>query len=201
MASTRSRALAVLAVAGIALTSCNDDGRTLEPTSATMPPPEIPTTEPAEEIIGLRVTSPDVVEGAVLDPEFTCDGAGAAPELVFSGAPLAAAELAVVVVDLDASDRVHLIISGLPSTTARLDVDQPPEGALLGRSDGDILGWEAPCPRPDTGAHRYEVRLYAMAEPVGLAPGLPGNEAVDLLEGAAIDVARLQFTYTAATTG
>jgi phosphatidylethanolamine-binding protein (PEBP) family uncharacterized protein len=199
MASTRSRALAVLAVASIALTACNDDGRTLAPTSATMPPPETTTTEPAGEVVGLRVTSPDVVEGAALDQAFTCDGGGAAPELVLSGAPVAAAELAVVVVDLDASDRVHLVVSGLPSTTARLDVDQLPEGALLGRTDGDVVGWEPPCPPPDDAAHRYEVRLYAMAEPVGLAPGLAGRDAVDLLEGAAIDVARLQFTYAAAT--
>lgn len=203
MTSTRSRALAALVVAGLALTACNDDGRTLEPTSATMAPStstsEVPTTASAAGVIGLRVTSPDVVDGAALAPAFTCGGSGAAPVLVLSGAPIAAAELAVVVVDLDASDRVHLVVSGLPGTTARLDIAQLPEGAVLGRSAGGVVGWDPPCPPPGDPAHRYEIRLYAMAEPVGLAPDLPGSEAVDLLEAAAIEVARLEFTYAAAS--
>ena len=199
MPSTRWRALAVLAVTVVALTGCNDDGRTLAPTSATMPTSATPATEPAAEVTGMRITSPDVVEGAALDPQFTCDGGGAAPELVLEGAPLAAAELAVVVVDLDAADRVHLAVSGLPSTTARLDLDDPPDGALLGLTDGGDVGWEPPCPPPGEGAHRYEFRLYAMTEPVGLAPGVPGREAVGLLDRAAIDVARLGFTYAAAS--
>lgn len=193
-----SRALALLAVAGLALTGCNDDGRTLEPTSATMPPTEVPTTEPSDAVVGLRVTSPDVVDGAALEPAFTCDGAGTAPLLVFSGAPPAAAELAVAVVDLDAEGYVHLVVSGLPSTTAQLDVAQLPAEAAVARSSADVIGWEPPCPPPGDAAHRYEIRLYATVEPVGLAPGLPGREAIDVLESAAIDVARLQFTYAAA---
>lgn len=200
MHPARSRALALLAAAGLALTGCNDDGRTLEPTSATMPPTEGPTTEPPDAVVGLRVTSPDVIDGAALEPAFTCDGAGTAPLLIFSGAPPAAAELAVAVVDLDADDYVHLLVSSLPSTTAQLDVGQLPEEAVIGRTSGgaDGVGWEPPCPPPDDAAHRYEIRLYATAEPVGLAPGLPGREAIDVLESAAIDVARLQFTYAAA---
>lgn len=199
MHPARSRALALLAAAGLALTGCNDDGRTLEPTSATMPPTEVPTTEAPDAVVGLRVTSPDVVDGAALEPAFTCDGAGTAPLLFFSGAPPAAAELAVAVVDLDAEDYVHLVVSGLPSTTAQLDVAQLPAEAMVGRSSGaDVIGWEPPCPPPGDAAHRYEIRLYATAEPVGLAPGLPGREAIDVLESAAIDVARLQFTYAAA---
>lgn len=191
----RFRALGPLVAGALVLAGCNDDGRTLEPTSATMPPTEVPVTEPPDEVIGLRVTSPDVLEGEPLDPSFTCDGDGAAPIFVFSGAPVAAAELALVVVDLDGSERVHLVVSGLASTTAQLELGQLPEGAQLGRTDGEIVGWDPPCPPPGDAAHRYEVRLYAMPEPVGLAPGLPPAEALEVLERAALDVARLDFTY------
>jgi phosphatidylethanolamine-binding protein (PEBP) family uncharacterized protein len=199
MPRRRSRALRLLAVAVVALAACNDDGRTLDPTSATMPPVETTTTTlPVGSAIGLRVTSPDVLEGDALDPAFTCDGAGAAPTIVVSGAPLAAAELAVAVVDVDAADYVHLAVAGLPSTTAQLDVAQPPQSAVFGETDGGVLGWEPPCPPAGDAAHRYEIRLYANAEPIGLAPGLPGHEAIDLMEAAAMEVARLQFTYAAA---
>lgn len=195
---SRPPALALGVVAVLGLGACNDDGRTLEPTSATMPPTEVPATAPPAPVVGLQLTSPDIVDGGDLAPAFTCDGAGAPPVFVFSGAPVAAAELALVVVDLDAADRVHLVVSGLPSTTARLDLAELPQGALLGRTDGGVVGWEAPCPPPGDGPHRYEVRLYAMVEPVGVAPDLPGRDAVDILEAAAIDVARLRFTYSAA---
>ncbi|MFP5576755.1 MAG: YbhB/YbcL family Raf kinase inhibitor-like protein [Acidimicrobiia bacterium] len=191
------RAFGLVVIAAFVLGACNDDGRTLEPTTATVPPSEVPATQPPAEVVGLRVTSPDVLEGEPIDPAFTCDGVGTAPVLVFSGAPVAAAELAVAVVDLDAADRVHLVVAGLPATTAQLDVARLPEGALLGRSDGGVVGWEPPCPPPDDAAHRYEVRLYAMAEPVGLSSELPGAQAVEVLERASIDVARLRFTYAA----
>jgi phosphatidylethanolamine-binding protein (PEBP) family uncharacterized protein len=196
--SVQVRALGLVAAAGLALTGCNDDGRTLEPTSATMPPSEIPattTTQPPDDVVGLRVTSPDVLEGEAIDAASTCDGVGTAPVLVFSGAPTASAELAVAVVDLDAADRVHLVVSDLPSTTAQLDLTRLPDGARLGRSDGDVVGWDPPCPPADDGPHRYEIRLYAMSEPIGLAPELPGREAIDVLDAAAIEVARLGFTY------
>lgn len=193
MRSSRRRACALLALAVVALSGCNDDGRTLEPTSATMPPSEIPTTAPVDDVVGLRVTSPDVQDGGELAAEFTCAGSGAAPEFLLGGAPSAAAELALAVVDLDAADRVHLVVSGLPATTGPLDLDELPDGAVLGRGDGDLVGWDPPCPSSEGPAHRYEVRLYAMAEPVGLTAALPGSEAVDLLEQSTIDVARLQF--------
>lgn len=195
----RSRALGVLAAATLALTGCNDDGRALEPTSATMPSTEVPATEPGAEVVGLRVTSPDVLDGEALDPRFTCDGDGRAPTFVFSGAPASAAELALAIVDLDDADRVHLVVAGLASTTAQLELDRLPEDATVGRSDGDVVGWDPPCPVTGDPAHAYEVRLYAMAEPIGLAPGVPGAEALDLLERAAIDVARLGFTSRGTT--
>ncbi len=193
-----SRALGVLVLAALALAGCNDDGRTLEPTSATMPPSEIPETITTGAALGLRVSSPDVADGAELDVAFTCDGAGDAPELVFSGAPPAAAELAVAVVDIDAADRVHLVVSGLPSTTTGLDPLEPPADAVLGRSAGDVLGWDPPCLAREDGTHRFEIRLYAMAEPVGLTPGLPGQDAIAVLDRASIDVHRSTFTSAAA---
>ena len=194
----RPRALGLLVVASLALAACNDDGRTLEPTSATMPPSEEPVPDTVPVDGALRVTSPDVFEGGRLDPDFTCDGTGRSPLLVISGAPPAAAELAVAVVDLDAADAAHLVVAGLPPTTAQVDVSQLPDTAVVGLADSGTPGWDPPCPPAGDAPHRYEIRVYAAAEPIGLAPGLPGTEAIALLESAAIDVARLGFTYAAA---
>lgn len=194
-AARRSAArLAVGALGLLVAAGCNDDGRTLAPTSSTSGVPATTTTVP-EEIVGMRITSPDLVEGELLDPRITCDGENVAPELVFSGVPPAAAELAVAVVDLDAGGFVHWAVAGLAPTTAQVGPGELPDGAVLARTDSGVEGWDGPCPPAGDEPHRYEVRLYAAAEPIGLSPGLDGREAIEVIERAAIDVARLTVRY------
>lgn len=191
----RRRAVVGVALAAALLAACNDDGRTLEPAPSTTGAPEATASTVPEEIVGMRVTSPDLVEGELVDPRITCDGGNVAPLLVFSGVPPAAAELAVAVVDLDADGYVHWVIGGLPPTTAQVGPGEVPVGAVQGRTDSGVEGWDGPCPPEGDEPHRYEVRLYAAAEPIGLAPGIEGREAVAIIERAAIDVARLTVRY------
>lgn len=191
----RGPALVGVALAAALLTGCNGDGRTLAPSSSTTGVPETTSTTVGSEIVGMRLASPDAIEGEPLDPRFTCDGENATPRLVISGVPPAAAELAVAVVDLDADGFVHWVVAGLAPTVAQLGPDEIPEGAVIGRTDSGVQGWDGPCPPAGDEPHRYELRLYAAAEPIGLAPGLAGREAIDVIEGAAIDVARLTVRY------
>lgn len=191
----RRRGPALVALVALSLAACNDDGRTLAPASSTTSAPAATSTSVVEEIVGMRVTSPDLVEGELVDARVTCDGENVPPLLVFSGVPPAAAELAVAVVDLDADGYVHWLVAGLPPTTAQLGPGEVPAGAVLGRTDSGVEGWDGPCPPEGDEPHRYEVRLYAAAEPIGLAPGLEGREAIEVIERAAIDVARLTVRY------
>jgi phosphatidylethanolamine-binding protein (PEBP) family uncharacterized protein len=185
--------LAVTALAAAVATGCNDDGRTLAPA-----PPTTTSTVAAPAITGggqaaMRLSSLDVVDG-VLDPRLTCDGADEPPTLGVIGVPAGAVELAVAVVDVDAGGAVHWLVAGLPPTIGVLDPAALPETAIIGRTEGGELGWEGPCPHPDDGPHRYELRLYATAEPTGLARGVDGREAVEVLEQAAMETATLTAT-------
>lgn len=156
----------------------------------------MPTLPPSSEgISALRVTSTDVTEGGTIDPRLTCDGENEPPTLVITGAPPAAAEIAVAVVDLDAGGFVHWVVAGLPSTTDVVHPDRLPDGAVVGRAGTGVVGWDGPCPAPDDRPHRYEFRAYALAEPAGLAQGATGTEAVAALEAAAIERATLTATY------
>ena len=192
--------IAAVAVLAAVATGCNDDGRTLTPAPPTSeaPPTTATSAGDADAASGLRLTSPDVIEGEPLDPRFTCEGLNVVPELLVSGVPPAAAELAVAVVDLDADGFVHWVVAGLPPTTTRLAAGELPPGAVFGRTDSGVSGWDGPCPPPGDEPHRYEFRLYVAAEPLGLTPGLDGREAIAAIEAAAIDVTRLTAQYGSA---
>ena len=111
--------------------------------------------------------------------------------------PTAAAELAIALVDVSADGFVHWVVAGLPVDVGVIDPTALPAGAVQARSSSGIVGWDGPCPPPGDVDHRYEVRAYALSEPLGLAPGTEGRAAVELLDDAAIGRAILSATYGA----
>src|SRR5512133_3246083 len=65
-------------------------------------------TVPAPVGAHLSVSSPDLQDGARIDPRFTCDGAGDRPVIRWSGVPSRAVEVAVLVDDPDAPSRTFV---------------------------------------------------------------------------------------------
>ncbi len=191
-------------VCALALAACGDDGRTLAP-AAEVPvaPASTTTTDPSPEAgfttddpsIGLNLSSPSFASGALLDADFTCDGLNVPPPLVIAGTPPTAVELAISMVDRTADGFVHWVISGLPATTTQLESGVTPPEAVTARTDSGIDGWDGPCPPPGDEPHDYAFSVYAMAEPIGLTPGLAGRDAIALIEEAAISSTLLIGRY------
>ncbi|MDE0801846.1 MAG: YbhB/YbcL family Raf kinase inhibitor-like protein [Acidimicrobiales bacterium] len=191
-------------VAGmLVFAACGDDGRTLTPapevpiapvTTTTAPPPEagFTTDDPA---IGLNLSSPAFAGGDLLGADFTCDGLNVSPPLVFAGTPDNAAELAVTMVDRTADGAVHWVVTGLDPTLLQLESGVTPPGAVTARTDTGVDGWDGPCPPAGDDPHEYVFSIYALAEPIGLAPGLDGREAITLIEQAAISSTLLVGRY------
>lgn len=188
------RALVVGACA-LVLAACGDDGRVLAPAPPTTATSAVPPSSTTSALTALRLTSPDVTDGGTIDRRLTCEGGDEAPVLVVTGAPPDAAELAVAVVDVDAGDHVHLVITGLAPTADVVDPAAPPAGAVVGRASSGVVGWEAPCPPAGDAPHRYELRAYVLAEPLAMPEGSTGPEVVAALESAAIERATLSATY------
>ena len=184
------RPLALLAAVALVLAACNDDGRTLAP-APTVPEQRATTTTsapPAPDVgveDGLTLSSPAFTDGDFLDPSFTCDGIDVPPPLAISGIPPAAAELAIVVTDRDAAGFVHWAIAGLAPSITKLESGVVPPDAVTARNSSGVEGWSGPCP-PGDEPHAYEFVVYAVAEPLGLTPGLDGRQAIDLIQQAAI---------------
>lgn len=132
----------------------------------------------------LRLTSPAFRDGQPIPTEYTCVGDDVSPPLMWAGVPAGTAELALVVRDPDADGFVHWVIAGLPSDAGGLARGDPPSQAVEQLNDFGRLGWSGPC--PPSGTHNYDFRIYALAEPSGIAAGADGVQAAEQLESATV---------------
>lgn len=127
----------------------------------------------------ITVRSPAFGNQEPMPADFTADGAGVSPPLVWAGVPEGARSLILVVEDADSPTPlplVHAIVPALPPVLQRLE-----EGELVAHEGGPQLGrnsylqanWLPPDPPPGHGRHRYAFQLFALnAEPaLGEHPG------------------------------
>ena len=205
-----------LAAAPVLLGGCGDDGRELR-----APRPDQTTTTdtattapggdtglvgdgggdggegPTTSLAQLRLSSSAFEDGGAIPVDHTCWGADVSPPLLWTGVPADTAELAVVVRDLDASGFVHWVVSGLPPTTGGLAQGTVPPEAVQAVNDFGRPGWSGPC--PPAGTHNYQFVVYALAQPSGLTPGLPGEQTAQAIETASVRMsAALSGTAVAA---
>jgi len=117
------------------------------------------------------IESPAFASGEGMPARFTCDDANASPPLRWSGVPVGAKSLALIVDDPDAPDPaapkrvyVHWVLYNLPATVSALDEGVTraalPGAAREGINDNGHTGYDGPC--PPIGRHRYFHKLYAL---------------------------------------
>ena len=133
----------------------------------------------------LQVGSLAFADHAPIPARYTADGEGRSPPLYWSGVPVNAASLLLIVEDADSptpQPLVHAIAVDLPPEDGSL-----PEGAINstdsdeqvheGRNSYLMAGWLPPDPPPGHGAHRYAFQLFALG-PGEPFEGTPGRDAV-----------------------
>jgi Raf kinase inhibitor-like YbhB/YbcL family protein len=189
----------------LGLAACGSDGRELRP-----PDPDQTTSTSAAGAAGdagvgttpatadgpMSLSSPTLTEGAEMPVQHTCQGEDISPSLLWSKVPSGTAEVAVVMRDLDADGFVHWVLAGLAPDNDGLAEGVVPEGAVEANNDFGQPGWAGPC--PPSGTHHYEITVYALAERIGMQPGLPGPQAAELIETApALAAAVLSTTASA----
>jgi Raf kinase inhibitor-like YbhB/YbcL family protein len=209
----------VPAVALLTVACDTGDGRELRPagpdqtasvfnsTTTTIPadPAVLGSGLPGEGVgeLGLTLRAPWEDEAAI-DVRFTCDSAGGAsgeglsPALSWSGIPVEATNLAVVVTDLSADGFVHWVVTGIDPGVTGLGEGEAPAGGIQGTNGFGEVGWGGPCPPPGTGEHEYLVQLHALDRDLGFAPGFDGEEAIPDIEAASIATVSVVGRYSAA---
>ncbi len=134
----------------------------------------------------ILLTSPAFAAGGPIPVEYTADGAGLSPPLVWSGVPGEIASLVLLVEDADSptpEPLVHAIAFNLPGSGSGLDAgalpskDHVASGVSMGRNSVLKAEYMPPDPPPGHGQHRYAFEIFALAtRPAFLSP--PGRSEI-----------------------
>src|SRR6185312_15402458 len=125
----------------------------------------------SDKSASFTLTSSAFRQGGSIPSRFTCDGAGSAPPLAWSGAPAGTKSFALIADDPDAPDPkapkttwVHWVLYDIPASATSLPKaatsETLPPGTREGVNDWRRTGYGGPC--PPIGRHRYFHKLYAL---------------------------------------
>lgn len=139
----------------------------------------------------LRIVAP-WADGAAISTVYTCDGIGAAPafELASPGYPR---ELAVALVD--DGGHVHLVVTGIPIDTERLDLVAPPASAVVQVNSLGQQSYDPPCPEPGT-TRTITATVYALDRPITVASTDSVIEIFAALDAESLGTASVAGVYT-----
>jgi Raf kinase inhibitor-like YbhB/YbcL family protein len=156
----------------------------------------------------IDVTSPAFAEGTALPPEYTADGEGFSPPLVWRDVPPAAATLVLIVEDADSpmpEPLVHAIAWDLSPHSGGLSEAALPGEAASGDDDGERLAmglnsffraqYLAPDPPPGHGPHRYAFQLFALDARLNFDAPPSRRALVEAMRGHVIAAGTLTGTY------
>nr|WP_232321071.1 YbhB/YbcL family Raf kinase inhibitor-like protein [Mycobacterium shimoidei] len=134
------------------------------------------------------MSSSAFADNAEIPVEYTCKGRNVPPPLRWENVPAAAKSLALVVDDPDAVGGlyVHWVVTGIPPSTTEIGGGPLPEQASVSVNSGGKAEYLGPCPPAGTGVHHYRFQLYALSEPLALAPTTAAQEATQSIANAAI---------------
>jgi Raf kinase inhibitor-like YbhB/YbcL family protein len=112
----------------------------------------------------MNLSSPAFVDGDAIPARFTCDGPNVSPPLAWNDVPDGTSAFALTVLDPDAGNFVHWLLSNIPGDVRELPEGKGDDAGTPGRTGFGRSGWGGPC--PPSGEHRYVFTLYALSAPL-----------------------------------
>jgi hypothetical protein len=112
----------------------------------------------------LAISSPDVEALGPIDPKFSADGGNQVPQLVISGVPEEAVELALILTDPDAPlphGFTHWTVFNLPAQDGLVNAEVLSK-ATTGLNGMGEASYSGPQPPPGHGLHHYYFWVYAL---------------------------------------
>ncbi len=163
------------------------------------PPPPAGSPPPSEAPKkGLALSSSGLDPRGLLDARFTCDGESIAPPFAWSGLPAGTKSLALTIhhITPDDTERVYLVLSGIPASTTSLAAGQSALGHFGKNSVNDRAEYAPPCSK-GPGEKRYVATLYALsaepAVPSGASP--TRSELLAAIKEITLGSATLELRY------
>jgi Raf kinase inhibitor-like YbhB/YbcL family protein len=155
----------------------------------------------------ITVTSATLKANETMPKDHTADGRNVSPALMWSGAPAATRQFALVLDDPDVpmpGGFVHWVVYKIPGTAkglpAELPMDAtltaPPEiaGTIQGMSGFRRAGYRGPAPPPGK-PHHYTFTVYALDAELPLAEGLNRTQLMEAIKGHIIGQGALVSLY------
>lgn len=148
----------------------------------------------------MHLYSPAFLTGTFIPFKYTCDGENHSPPLTWEDPPAGTQSFALIVSDPDAPDGTftHWIFYNLPASLRQLPEAIPnqeilPDGSRQSKNDFNQVGFGGPC--PPNGTHRYFFKLYALDQPLNVAPRASKEEVLQAIDKHTLDAAELMGLY------
>lgn len=155
----------------------------------------------------ITVTSATLKANETIAKDHTADGRNVSPALMWSGAPTATKQFALVCDDPDVpmpGGFVHWVVYKIPGAAKGLPAELPMDATLAAPADiaGTIqgisgfrrAGYRGPAPPPGK-PHHYTFTVYALDAELPLAEGLNRTQLMEAIKGHIIGQGSLVALY------
>ena len=150
------------------------------------------TTSTTTPVLPLSITAP-WRDGAPIDGRYTCKGANIAPALRWTAAPEGTQEIAITMIDQDATFD-HWTLTGIAPDVVSLAEGQVPTGAVAALNGSGVAGYTGPCP-PAGATHTYRITVHYVNRALLLAAGGVAADARTAIDVATIASAQVTGTF------
>jgi len=166
------------------------------------------TSTSAQTPAAITVTSATLKANEVIPKDHTADGKNVSPALMWSGAPAATKQFAMIMDDPDAQfggqNFVHWVVYKIPAAAKGLPAELPMDatltapaelaGTIQGMSGFRRAGYRGPAPPPGK-PHHYTFTVYALDAELSLAEGLTKADLLKAMEGHIVGQGSLVSIY------
>jgi Raf kinase inhibitor-like YbhB/YbcL family protein len=133
-------------------------------------------------------------DGGPIDARYTCKGDNVSPALSWTDSPEGTQEIAITLIDQDASFD-HWTMAGIAPDITSLAENTPPEGAVDALNGSGDAGYAGPCPPAGT-THTYRITVHYLDQALLLSSGGSATDMRNAIDGATIATAQVTGTFT-----
>jgi Raf kinase inhibitor-like YbhB/YbcL family protein len=144
----------------------------------------------------MKITSSAFADKGKIPSKYTCDGEDVNPPLAFEDVPEEAQSLALLVEDPDSVGKtwLHWAVFNINPATKYVNEDSVPGHGSEVVTDFGNTSYGGPCPA--NGIHRYNFKLFALADELDITEDATLDEIYSLMDGNIIEKAEISALYS-----
>jgi Raf kinase inhibitor-like YbhB/YbcL family protein len=145
------------------------------------------------QLVAVETVTAPWRDGEPIDPRYTCKGDNVSPALSWSAAPVGTKEIAITMIDQDASFD-HWTIAGIAPDVTSLAEGAQPDGVVAALNGTGKAAYSGPCPPPGS-THTYRIAVHYLRSALNIASGGPAKAMRSAIDDATIATAEVTGTF------